>query len=85
MKSFVIDVNGSAIMFPGRVLVIVLPDHVVQGHEHGAKLEGISLPVFASVEHLLSNDRVEIRLSHPETGEPFYMEVDGNCLEWVPR
>lgn len=85
MKSFVIDVNGSVIMFPGRVLVIALPDRFLQGHEQGQKLAGIGLPVFASVEQLLSNDRVEIRLSNPETGEPFYIEVDGNCLEWVPR
>ena len=85
MKNFVIDVNGSAIMFPGRVLVVALPDHVVQTHDQGSKMVGMSLPVFASVEQLLVNDRVEIRLPHPETGEPFYIEVDGNCLEWVPR
>lgn len=85
MTSFVIDANGSAIMVPGRVLVLTLPEYVVQAHEQSSKLGGIPLPVFAGVEQLLVNDQVEIRLSHPETGEPFYVEVDGSCLEWVPR
>jgi hypothetical protein len=85
MTSFVIDANGSAIMFPGRVLVLTLPEHLVQAHEQGNQLGMIPLPVFAGVEQLLPNDHVEIRISHPETGEPFYIAVDGFCLEWVPR
>jgi len=85
MPSFVIDANGSAIMFPGRVLVLTLPEHVVQAHEKSSQLGLIPLPVLAGVEQLLPNDLVEIRISHPVTGEPFYVEVGGSCLEWVPR
>ena len=85
MTSFVMDANGSASMFPGRVLVLKLPETVVQAHEGRSKLGGIPLPIFAGVEQLLSEDRVEIRIADPETGHPYYVELAGDCLEWVPR
>lgn len=85
MTSFSIDANGSAIMVPGKVLVLTLPEHVVQSHEQCSKLAALPLPVFAGVEQFLPNDLVEIRIAHPDTGEPLYVEIGGSCLEWVPR
>jgi hypothetical protein len=85
MPNFVIDANGSAILFPGKVLVLVLPDNVIQSHKQYNMLRSLPLPIFAGVEQLLPRGQVEIRISSPDTGEAFYVEVAGNCLEWVPR
>lgn len=85
MTNFVIDANGSAILFPGKVIVLAVPDNVIVLNEKASSLRSLPLPVFAGVEQLLPNDQVDIRISHPDTGEVFYVEVPGNCLEWVPR